>query len=408
MSVHGQQRGIHNRRWPTRGRGGVATSLAVAGLLGGAPLAAQEPAPPSQNVLAGSRVFGDKGCSSCHAINGLGGRVGPDLGQLPSPRSANQFGAAMWNHLPSMRAQMSARGIATPYLRARETGDLIAFLFWVNYFEPVGDTERGRRIFLEKGCVACHQVSAVGGVTGPPLDQSEEGNSPIHIAAALWNHSADMGTSMDTLDMDRPRFLSTELNDLIAYLTSASRELPAGPVYILPGRAEAGRRLFESKNCIVCHSVNGRGGRRAPDLATRPRRDLLEFAATLWNKAPRMTSVMREVGVEIPRLEPGDMANIVAFLASVQYLGQTGSAARGRQYIRDKGCTTCHALDGRGGTGAPDLTALDGFDSQAAVIAALWNHVAIPEIQGQQRAWPTLRDTEIADLIAFFRTGGTR
>lgn len=403
MSVHEHQQLIASPR-RVRSRPLRLAVFLAAGLLAGVSLAAQE-TPPSQNVLAGSRVFGERGCSDCHSINGLGSHVGPDLGQSPTPRSANQFGAAMWNHLPSMRAQMRARGITAPRLRARETGDLIAFLFWVNYFEPVGDTERGRRIFAEKGCVTCHQVGGVGGVMGPALDRSQVGNSPIHVATALWNHSVDMASSMDTLAVPRPRFLSNELNDLIAYLASASRDLPTGPVYILPGRADAGRRLFESKNCIRCHSINGRGGTRAPDLATRPRRDLLEFAATLWNKAPRMTRVMREAGIEIPRLEPGDMANIVAYLASVQYLGEAGSAARGRRHLGNKGCTACHALNGRGGNGAPDLSTRRGFDTQPAVIAALWNHVAVEGLQSQQSTWTELDDHEVADLVAFFRTG---
>ncbi|NIR31746.1 MAG: c-type cytochrome, partial [Gammaproteobacteria bacterium] len=35
-----------------------------------------------QNPLAGSRVFGAMGCVKCHAVNGLGPSVGPDLGQI--------------------------------------------------------------------------------------------------------------------------------------------------------------------------------------------------------------------------------------------------------------------------------------------------------------------------------------
>ena len=34
---------------------------------------------PTQEPLAGSRVFGTKGCVKCHAINSAGGKVGPEL-----------------------------------------------------------------------------------------------------------------------------------------------------------------------------------------------------------------------------------------------------------------------------------------------------------------------------------------
>ena len=34
---------------------------------------AQSPVSVAQNPLAGSRVFGAKGCVKCHAVNGVGG-----------------------------------------------------------------------------------------------------------------------------------------------------------------------------------------------------------------------------------------------------------------------------------------------------------------------------------------------
>ena len=48
---------------------------------------AQVPTGQTQSVLAGSRVFGTSGCSACHAINGLGGELGPDLASSDRPQS---------------------------------------------------------------------------------------------------------------------------------------------------------------------------------------------------------------------------------------------------------------------------------------------------------------------------------
>ncbi len=109
---------------------------------------AQVPTGTTQNILAGSRVFGAKGCAQCHAINGLGGTVGPDLRLFPRTRSYYDFAAAMWNHLPAMSERMSELGIQRPRLSAWETGDLIAFLFWLDYFDPPGDIEEGRGVFI--------------------------------------------------------------------------------------------------------------------------------------------------------------------------------------------------------------------------------------------------------------------
>ena len=72
----------------------------------------QAPADPAQNATAGARVFGAKGCAGCHAINGIGGGVGPDLAGTAERNSFYDLASAMWNHLSRMAAVM--RGKACP------------------------------------------------------------------------------------------------------------------------------------------------------------------------------------------------------------------------------------------------------------------------------------------------------
>lgn len=84
---------------------------------------------PAQDPLAGSRVFGAKGCVKCHAVNGVGGTVGPDLGRIARPHSFYDLTTAMWNHLPRMAARMQQLGIPRPTLTPAEAADLIAFLY---------------------------------------------------------------------------------------------------------------------------------------------------------------------------------------------------------------------------------------------------------------------------------------
>ena len=79
---------------------------------------------PSQNPLAGSRVFGSKGCSQCHSVNGVGGKIGPDLARIQRNRSFNDVAANLWNHLPQMTAEAKKRGIVFPHLDPPEAGDL--------------------------------------------------------------------------------------------------------------------------------------------------------------------------------------------------------------------------------------------------------------------------------------------
>jgi mono/diheme cytochrome c family protein len=305
-----------------------------------------------------------------------------------------------------MVEQMRELGVQRPRLSAWEAGDLIAFLFWLNYFDPAGSVEQGERLFAEKRCIACHQVERVGGVAGPSLDFLHQSGSPIEVATALWNHGPSMMESMRALGIRRPTFTSAELVDLIAYLRDASPALPEGPTYVLPGRVTDGRRGFEELGCIGCHRQPGQGGGLGPDLGARGRQwSLLQFASAMWNKAPAMTSVMADNDISAPQLEAADMANIVAYLSSVQYFSDAGSPARGPRRIRAKGCLECHALNGQdGGRGAGDLARVGGLDSPTAVIAAMWNHTLITEAEsGRQLTWPMFTAGEMADLAAFLQ-----
>ena len=390
-----------------------AAILLAAWLLCQASAAAAQPlVSPTQDPTAGARVFGEKGCGRCHAINGVGAKVAPDLGRLPRPRSFYDLAAAMWNHLPRMAERMRQLGMPRPTLDAREAGDLVAFLYTLSYFDPPGDPRAGQRLFTGKKCVVCHQVGGAGGVVGPNLDALGRYGSPIFVAAAMWNHGPGMAEAMRAKGVARPTFRDRELIDLIAYIRSASPGGGDEPLYVLPGRAEVGRRLFAENRCVDCHGPAGKGGRIGPDLAGRGvQRSLSEFAASMWNKAPAMTEAMRSRGIPVPQLSAEGMADIVAYLYAVRYFAVPGDAQRGARLTRDKGCLQCHTVRAPGGTAPTDLARAVGLESSAAVVAALWNHSFAEDrgVAGRPRVWPELRPEEVANLEAYLRSlGGTR
>ena len=372
------------------------------------PVSAQPVFSPSQDPLGGSRVFGTKGCATCHAVNGIGGKVGPDLGRIARPRSFYDLATAMWNHLPRMVERMQQRGIPRPHLDPREVADLIAFLYTLNYFDAPGNPEAGRRYFSEKRCIVCHQVGDTGGVVGPNLNFLRQFGTPIFVAAAVWNHGPQMTEAMKAGGIERPAFIGPELQDLIAYLAPASvgRE---GPVYVLPGRADTGRKLFAEKRCSSCHSAGGGGAGVGPDLVGRGvRRSLVEFAAAMWNKAPTMVAAMKAQGISLPQLRPEEMADIVAYLYSVRYFADPGNSRTGLALATEKGCLRCHNVSGERMKAAPNLGAAKGLDSPPAVIAALWNHPVVKPVgaAGQKGAWPEFRPEEMADLVALLQSFG--
>ncbi len=82
-----------------------------------------------------------------------------------------------------------------------------------------------------------------------------------------------------------------------------------------------GRQLFVSKGCVICHSVNGVGGRAAPALdafaaeegeAPSPV-DPLDFVARMWRGAPAMLELQAvELGYQI-ELSAEELADLAVF-----------------------------------------------------------------------------------------------
>jgi cytochrome c len=83
--------------------------------------------------------------------------------------------------------------------------------------------------------------------------------------------------------------------------------------------AARGRVLFATKGCVICHEVNGVGGRRgkAPTLdasrmAIEP--NPFEFAARMWRGATDMIALQKEdLGYQI-EIRADELADIFAFV----------------------------------------------------------------------------------------------
>lgn len=85
------------------------------------------------------------------------------------------------------------------------------------------------------------------------------------------------------------------------------------------GDAAAGRAAFVQKGCVLCHSINGVGGKAAPALDAPDdfvQPDPLDFAARMWRGAPAMVEFQSvELGYVID-LSADDIAHIATFAAS--------------------------------------------------------------------------------------------
>ena len=165
----------------------------------------------------GGRLFAERRCVQCHGDDGRGSRWGPDLRTATEQLRVSEIAGQLWNHSSTMAAAMAARNIRFPEFRGSEMADVIAFLYYLRFYETGGDAAVGERLYADKGCATCHQ-SADGTAVGPDLAHSDVVLTPLSLATAMWNHAPAMYDQIQVTDADWPRFEDDEMRDPATYL----------------------------------------------------------------------------------------------------------------------------------------------------------------------------------------------
>lgn len=112
-------------------------------------------------------------------------------------------------------------------------------------------------------------------------------------------------------------FVATLAGPLFAGSHNIHMEMMASGLIMPEMNAVAGRRLFASKGCVVCHSINDVGGTDAPmldaefmDTPMNP----FEFAARMWRGAEAMVELQRDELGDVIQLNGEELAAIIAFV----------------------------------------------------------------------------------------------
>jgi len=357
--------------------------------------------------VAGGRIFMERGCVKCHAIQGLGGTAAPDLGKVRASWSFLDIAGVMWNHTPRMDTEFERRRIARPSFTSDEMFHLISFVYFLNYFGDPGDADRGRSFFEDKDCVACHSVGKHGPGEESPLDHFRAGRSPASIGAALWNANKAMTEDMIAQDIPRPEYKGTDIVDLLAFIRREAYPREAtGSVYLPPGSPKAGAEVFQAKGCAHCHTVGGGGGRRAPDLGSPEFRGMLSsMEGTMWNHGPEMWKSMEAAGIGYPTFSAEEMSDLMTYLYFASLVDPPGDSANGQRLFEERGCVSCHGLSSYEDKMAQNVSEME-LPSASAVIAAMWNHASEMKEAAESInvAWPQFKPGEMRDLVAFIRS----
>ena len=366
------------------------------------------------NPIQGLRLLEAKGCVQCHAIGAGGSHIGPNLASGLFDGTFLDLGAALWNHVPGMSITFEITHREWPQLSEEEVKGLLSFLYFIDYLGQPGNPEEGERVFEGSGgCSACHVIGGGDRRAGPDLARLSRFASPLYVAQEIWNHGPAMMESIRLGGLTPPTFEETDLRDLSAFIRQRAGPGLQDRLLLSPGNPNQGRRVFASKGCATCHGSSAEGGGGGPDLSRFPlRRPADAVAGVMWNHSFAMNDAMRARGLDWPRFENSELADLIAFLYFLSFSDPPGDAARGEEVFRDRACDACHAPGGlqevASSHAGPELIGGVVAGSEAGLVAAMWNHAPVMRsaILAESRHWPELSGRDLRDLRAYLLRGG--
>ncbi|MCG6536467.1 MAG: cytochrome c, partial [Syntrophales bacterium LBB04] len=228
--------------------------------------------------------------------------------------------------------------------------------------------------------------------------------SAAGLAAQMWNHAPGMWEKMSAKSIEFKKINETQMADLFAffYVMRYMDEL---------GDPVRGREVLEKKRCADCHGIGEKKGKVSPDLSlwagfTNP----ILWIQMMWNHALKMKKDMDTVSIPWPKLSGNDLADIIAYVRSLNPSEEKvflapGDPAEGKRLFSQKRCGWCHAIRGKGGTKGPDLGAQKSdFPLTLSRLAGLmWDHFPdmFKEMEKQNLKVPELTAKDIANITAY-------
>lgn len=266
----------------------------------------------------GKSLFHEKGCIVCHPISGKGKRGEASLNDFPQNISPVFLSMEIWNHGPSMIANMVQLGLKWPEFKDQEMIDLLEFIKTnakgpkeIAYITP-GNPREGQKTFLSKGCGECHPVRGEKtSQSGVDLSKKSKAyyQSLTRVASAMWNKGPAVLAKMSQTKSGIPKFSPKEMADLTAYL------------YFLhfmgePGNPSQGKKKFSELGCVQCHGLDSKRGEVMHiDLSKYQKtNNPMEIAAGIWNHSVEIRKATLEKGIPWPRFKKGEMADLLEYV----------------------------------------------------------------------------------------------
>jgi len=143
--------------------------------------------------------------------------------------------------------------------------------------------------------------------------------------------------------------------------------------------ARAGEYEFRI-NCALCHGLGAHGGGRGPDLTRAQKKHAhsdAEMFQVISNGIPGTVMPANGTNGQGVGMTDAEIWQIITYIRSVEAKASgnpAGNAAHGKElFYGDANCSLCHMIEGKGGRVGPDLTAVGGSRTRAAIIDSVRN-----------------------------------
>ncbi len=349
----------------------------------------------------GRKLLASYGCVRCHSNFKLSD--GKQLAATDDPPSLEHIGdktSREWVYawLKNPQAYSATATMPNFQLSDNDAADISAFI--MSQSTPVqGDRvekasaatadalAQGPSLYGQSFCASCHAVqnasgTLVGGNVGPELTKIGSKVKPEWLEA--WLRNPDI-YDRDTA-MPHYRFNEKEVGVLAGFLEAKTDSDLLANVHLsdaTPDQIAHGKRLVTELGCASCHEINGlkRPDNFAPDLTKVGSRSMAQLvfadgvphtlpdyiAAKVRNprafgpglKMPQFTFTPTQIdALTTALLAQTDRAQTLPVNLKQASIPQSHYQPAGKagQLMNDLRCFSCHAINGRGGDMAPDLT----------------------------------------------------
>ena len=346
----------------------------------------------------GRRLLAASGCVHCHTIKLPEGGTMQATDDPPSLLHIADKTTREWIVAWLKDPQSYAVSARMPNFKLSDDAarDISAFLIFdssplsgdsLTLKEKASDPSAGPSLYGESFCATCHAVqnaagNLVGGNIGPELTRVGNKAKPEWLAAWITNPRAyDPGTAMPHY-----RFSESQVATLKDFLQAKTDSDFLANVHLDPATPEQiahGKMLVLEYGCASCHQIAGikKPENFAPELTrigSKPISQLIFVAGMRHTLPDYIAGKLRQprafaAGLKMPQytFTPTQIDALTTALLSLNERSQTlpanltvaanadssyRPAGKAGELMNDLACFSCHRINGRGSSLAPDLT----------------------------------------------------